>query len=124
MTRRRRPRGISRMVYSLLHTVIYPGSRRNRVHVYACACVRVRAIPAQVHVLLTISNCTEGRPRKTFPSVLPPYYSLPPRIPRKGGGTGREEIARIRRFFFFEQYARLDEGFEEGVITRRDRGGG
>lgn len=44
------------------------------VHVYACACVRVRAIPAQVHVLLTISNCTEGRARKNFslcPSILP-----------------------------------------------------
>lgn len=68
VTRRRRPAGISRMAYSLyrVHAEI--------VHVYACACVRVRAIPAQVHVLLTISNCTEGRARKNFslcPSILP-----------------------------------------------------
>lgn len=112
------------MVYSLLHTVIYPGSRRNRVHVYACACVRVRAIPAQVHVLLTISNCTEGRPRKTFPSVLPPYYSLPPKNPSKRRRNGEGGNRSNSAFLSFEQYARLDEGFEEGVITRRDRGGG
>lgn len=67
-------RNLTNGIYTHIYThVIRQAAAEIIAHVYACACVRVRAIPAQVHVLLTISNCTtaEGRPRKTFPSAVP-----------------------------------------------------
>lgn len=93
VTRRRRPTGISPMVYIHVYIVIHQAAAEIIAHVYACACVRVRAIPAQVHVLLTISNCTtaEGyRPRKTFPSAVPLLSSVDLSSKQRGG-----KIARI-----------------------------
>lgn len=99
------------MVYSLLHTVIYPGSRRNRVHVYACACVRVRAIPGPGSRPTYDIELHRGQAAKNFslcpsPLLFPPSKESLEKEEERGGRKSLEfgvsffrAIREIRRGF-------------------------
>lgn len=109
------PAGISPMVY--IRTVVNPSRLHAEiVHVCACACVRVRAIPAQVHVLLTISNCTEGRARKKTFSLCPSPLFPPLPLRERSSSLERRKEKRIRSFFPFLFPQAMDEIRDKGEI--------